>query len=114
MKYLQRTMKIKEQVSLDLNTDESFAAILHTIGSCLLDMNTHDKALEYLQRAMKIDKQVSLHLNTDESFAITVASPRRGLLYQRFNQTMRGEPFSRLLRLPFGKLNMYRICLIDN
>ena len=41
-------MKIEEQVSLDLNTDKSFAITLHTIGRCLLDMNKHDEALEYL------------------------------------------------------------------
>ena len=109
-------MKIKKEVLLDLNTDESFAAILHTIGSCLLEINTHNEPLKYLQQAMKIDKQKSLHLNIDQSFTITIASPRRGLglLYQRFDQTMRGDPFSILLRLPFGKLKIYRNCLINN
>ena len=64
LKYLQRAMKIKEQVSLDLNTDKSFASTLHEIGRCLLNMNKHDEALKYLQRAMKIQEQVSLDLNT--------------------------------------------------
>ena len=69
-------MKIKEQVSLDLNTNKSFAITLHEIGRCLLNMNKHDKALEYLQRAMKIKEQVSLNLNTHKSFAITLHETR--------------------------------------
>ena len=60
-------MKIKEQVSLDLNTDKSFASTLHEIVYCLLNMNKHDKTLEYLQRAMKIKEQVSLDLDTNKS-----------------------------------------------
>ena len=72
LEYLQRAMKIKEQVSLDLNTDKSIAITLHEIGRCLLNMNKHNEALEYLQRAMKIKEQVSLDLNTDESIAITL------------------------------------------
>ena len=73
-------MKIIEQVSLDLNTNESFAITLHNIGSCLLNMNKHDEALKYLQRAMKIKKQVSLDLNTDKSFASTLHEIGRCLL----------------------------------
>ena len=68
LEYLQRAMKIKEQVSLDINTDKSFATTLHAIGLCLLKMNKHDEALEYLQRALKIKEQVSLDINTDKSF----------------------------------------------
>ena len=48
LEYLQRAMKIIEQVSLDLNTDKSFAITLHNIGNCLLNMNKHDEALKYL------------------------------------------------------------------
>ena len=80
LEYLQRAMKIKEQVSLDLNTDKSFAITLHTIGCCLLGINKHNEKLEYLQRAMKIQEQVSLDLNTDESFAITLHEIGRCLL----------------------------------
>ena len=72
LEYLQQTMKIYEQLSLDLNTDKIFATTLHNIGRCLLDMNKHDEAMKYLQRAMKIYEQVSLDLNTDESFATTL------------------------------------------
>ena len=42
LEYLQRAMKIQEQVSLDLTTDESLATTLHTMRRCLLDMNKHD------------------------------------------------------------------------
>ena len=80
LEYLQRAMKIKEQVSLDLNTDKSFAITLHEIGRCLLGINKHNEALEYLQRAMKIQEQVSLDLNTDKSFAITLHTIGRCLL----------------------------------
>ena len=73
-------MKIKKQVSLDLNTDKSFASTLHDIGRYLLNMNKHDEALKYLQRAMKIIEQVSLDLNTDKSFAITLHEIGRYLL----------------------------------
>ena len=72
LEYLQRAMKIKEQVSSDLNTDKSFAITLHEIGRCLLNMNKHDEALEYLERAMKIKEQMLLDLNTDKSFARTM------------------------------------------
>ena len=72
LEYLQRAMKVKEQVSLDLTTDESFATTLNNIGYCLLNMNKHDEAFEYLQRAMKIQEQVSLDLTTDKSFATTL------------------------------------------
>ena len=48
-KYFQQAMKIQEQVLLDLDTDESFATILHKIGHCLLNINKHVEALEYLQ-----------------------------------------------------------------
>ena len=79
LEHLQRAMKIKEQVWLDLNTDEYFAITLYQIGRCLLDinighveheyclleMNKQNEALEYLQRAMKIDEQMLLDLNTD-------------------------------------------------
>ena len=57
LEYLQQAMKIKEQVSLNLNTDKRFAITLHNIGRCLLDMNKHNEALEYLQRAMKIKEK---------------------------------------------------------
>ena len=80
LEYLQRAMKIKEQVSLNLNADKSFAITLLNIGSCLLKMNKHDEALEYLQQAMKIEEQVSLDLNTDKSFAITLHNIGRCLL----------------------------------
>ena len=80
LEYLQRAMKIKELVSLDLNANESFAINLYSIGSCLLNMNKHDEALKYLQRAMKIKEQVSLDLNTDKSFASTLHEIGRCLL----------------------------------
>ena len=50
-----------------VNTDESFAITLHTIGRFLLYMNKHDEALEYLKRARKIQEQVSLNPNTDKN-----------------------------------------------
>ena len=80
LEYLQRAMKIQEQVLLDLNTDKNFAITLREIGRCLLGINKHDEALEYLQRAMKIQVQVSLDLNTDKSFAITLHEIGRCLL----------------------------------
>ena len=76
--YLQRAMKIEEEVSSDINTDKGI--ILHEIGRCFLEMNEHNKALKYLQRATEIKKQVSFDLNTDESFATTLHEIGRCLL----------------------------------
>ena len=80
LEYLQQSMKIQEQASLDLSTNKSFATTLHNIGRCLLDMNKHDEALEHLQRALKIQEQASLDLSRDESFAITLHEIGRCLL----------------------------------
>ena len=78
--YLQRAIKIKEQVCLNLTTDKSFTATLYIIGRCLLDMNKPFEALHYLQRELKIKEQVSLDFNTDNSFAETLHTIGRCLL----------------------------------
>ena len=51
-------MKIREQISLDLNTDKNFSTTLHNIGHCLLDMNKHHDAFDYLQQMMKFEEKV--------------------------------------------------------
>ena len=56
MEYLEKALRIKKQIPLDVDKDGSVAITMHEIGRCLLDMNKHTEAMEYLEKALQIDK----------------------------------------------------------
>ena len=67
--YLQRSLKIKEKASLDINSDSNVAMTLNNIGLCFMDMHKPADALDYLQRSLKIDEKTSFDIDSDVNVA---------------------------------------------
>ena len=63
-KYLEKTLKIEQQLSNDLATDNSVATILHEIGQSFLEMSQLSDAKDHLENALKIEHQTILLLTT--------------------------------------------------
>ena len=70
--YLKRSLAIKEQISLGVDSDPSISDTLHKIGRCLMNMNQHTEALDYLKRSLTIAEQISLVVNPDISISTTL------------------------------------------
>ena len=70
--YLQRSLKIKEKASLDIDSDVNVAMRLSNIGLCFMDMHKLDDALDYLQRSLKIKEKASLDIGSDVNVAMTL------------------------------------------
>ena len=70
--YLQRSLKIKEKVSLDIESDSNLATMLNNMGLCFRNMHKLDDALDYLQQSLKIYKKKSLDIASDLNVATTL------------------------------------------
>ena len=70
--YLQRSLKIYENASLDIGSDVSVAMTLNNIGKCFMDMHKLADALNYLQRSLKIKEKASLDISLDVNVAMTL------------------------------------------
>ena len=70
--YLQRSMKIYEETSVDIDSDVNVAITLHNIGSCFMNMHKPADALNYLQQSMKIYEKTLVNIGPDVNVAITL------------------------------------------
>ena len=53
-KYFNRSLEIKELISVDTETDHSIASVMKKIGKCLTKLNEHEKSKLYFSRALQI------------------------------------------------------------
>ena len=72
LNYLQRSLKIKENTSLDIGLDSDAATTLNNIGKCFTAMHEWADAMNYLQRSLKIKKKASLGIGSDVNVAQTL------------------------------------------
>ena len=77
--YLERALKIKQQMSKDVGTDKEVAYTYHEIGRCLIQMNRLTDARTCLEKALKIKKQISCDVAGDREVATTLAEIGRCL-----------------------------------
>ena len=70
--YLQRSLKIKEKASHDIDSDTNVATTLNNIGLCFINMHKPADALDYLQRSLKIYEKASLDIDSDLNVATTL------------------------------------------
>ena len=60
MEYLQRSLKIQEQKSLPVSSNEAISVTLHDIGRCMLQMKNFNKSMDYLNRSLEIKNSILL------------------------------------------------------
>ena len=70
--YLQRSLKIHENASRDIDSDSNVARTLNNIGNCYMDMHKPADALDYLQQLLKIYEKASLDIDSDTNVAGTL------------------------------------------
>ena len=70
--YLERSLKIVEKASVDIDSDVNVARTLNNIGNCFMHMHKPDDALDYLQRSLKINEKASANIGSDVDVAKTL------------------------------------------
>ena len=70
--YVQRSLKICEKTSLDIDSDVNVANTLSNKGLCFKDMQKPADALSYLQQSLKIFEKISLDIRSDVNVATTL------------------------------------------
>ena len=70
--YLEKSLKIKQQLSSDLATDKDMAMILHETGRCSMKLRKHTEAKNYFGKALKIKKKIASDFTNDREMADTL------------------------------------------
>ena len=73
MDYFQRSLDIKQRISLDPQNDRSLSITLHGISECYMKMYKLNEAMDYFQRSLDIKQRISLDSQNDRSLSITFA-----------------------------------------
>ena len=67
--YLEKSLKIKQQLSSDLAADKDMAMILHEIGRCSMKLHKHTEANNYFGKALQIKKKIASDFTNDSEMA---------------------------------------------
>ena len=70
--YLEKALKIYQQISTDMATDKDVGITLREIGRCLMKMYKFVDAKRYLEKALNIQQQISYNVAINKDVALTL------------------------------------------